>query len=244
MRWAYTRFELVRAVRNWRFSLFSLGFPVLLFFLIAGPNRHEEIDGASFPVYFMSGMVAWGTMAAVVAGGARIAAERAIGWNRQLRLTALPARDYLLTKVVTGYALALVSIVVLHASGISLGVSLPVLRWLEMTAMVLVGLVPFAVLGVLMGHVLTNDTLGPALGGTVSLFALLGGAWGPIAEDGFLRDLAESLPSYWLVQAGKLALDGDPWPVEAWVVIAVWTLVLTRLALLAWRRDTARQSAA
>jgi ABC-2 type transport system permease protein len=109
---------------------------------------------------------------------------------------------------------------------------------------VLVGLVPFAVLGVLMGHVLTTDTLGPALGGTVSLFALLGGAWGPIASGGFLRDLAEALPSYWLVQASRLALDGDPWPVEAWVVMAAWTLVLTRLALLAWRRDTARQSSA
>ena len=39
-------------------------------------------------------MAAWGAMAAVIAGGARIAAERAIGWNRQLRITPLPARTY------------------------------------------------------------------------------------------------------------------------------------------------------
>ena len=34
-------------------------------------------------------------MVAVIAGGARIAAERAVGWNRQLRLTPLSARSYL-----------------------------------------------------------------------------------------------------------------------------------------------------
>ena len=75
----------LRTVRNLRFFCFSLVFPLMLFFLVAGPNRHETLDGIPFPLYYMSGMVAWGTMAAVIAGGARIAAERAIGWNRQLR---------------------------------------------------------------------------------------------------------------------------------------------------------------
>ena len=36
----YTRFELFRAFRTRRFFFFSLGFPLVLFFAIAGPNRH------------------------------------------------------------------------------------------------------------------------------------------------------------------------------------------------------------
>ena len=62
------------------------------------------------------------------------------------------------------------------------------------------------------------------------MFALLGGAWGPIATSGFLHTLSECLPSYWLVQAGKLAEAGGPWPARAWLVFAVWTLALGRLA--------------
>lgn len=35
---AYTRFELVRTLRNGRLLLFSLGFPVIVFFAIACPT--------------------------------------------------------------------------------------------------------------------------------------------------------------------------------------------------------------
>ena len=72
----------------------------------------------------MAGMVSWGTMTAVVAGGARIAAERSIGWNRQLRVSPLPVRTYFLTKLASGYLVALVSIAVLYLAGAAFDVRL------------------------------------------------------------------------------------------------------------------------
>jgi len=42
----YTRFELRRTVRNRRFFILSLAFPVVLYFLIAGPN-HDVNDFAN-----------------------------------------------------------------------------------------------------------------------------------------------------------------------------------------------------
>jgi ABC-2 type transport system permease protein len=237
---SYTRFELLRTFRNTRFFLFSLVFPLVLFFLVAGENRHAHLDGIAFPLYYMTGMVAWGTMSAVVAGGARIALEREVGWNRQLRITPLSPRVYLAAKVLTGYAMALVSIALLYAAGMSLGVRLSVGNWLTLTAMILVGLVPIAVLGILLGHVLNADAIGPAMGGLVALLAVLGGAWGPLARSGELRRFTSWLPSYWLVQAGKYARAGQLWPAKAWVVIAVWSVVLGRYAVRAWRRDTGR----
>lgn len=86
------RYEIVRTFRNRRPLVISLGLPLMLFLLIAGPNRHQKLDGLAFPVYYMTGMVSWGTMAAVMAAGSRIAAERADGWNRHLRVSPLPAR--------------------------------------------------------------------------------------------------------------------------------------------------------
>ncbi len=236
----YARYELVRAVRNGRFFIFSLVFPLVLFLLVAGPNKHEQLAGVPFPVYYLTGMVAWGTMGAILATGGRIAAERAVGWHRQLRVTPLSAREYLLGKVAIGYAMALLSMTILYTAGIAMGVSLPFGRWVEMTAMILVGLVPFAVLGIYLGHVLNPESIAPALGGITSLFALLGGAWTPVATHGAVARLTQLLPSYWLVRAGQIAFDGEAWPAKAWLVIAVWTLVVTRMAARAWQRDTER----
>jgi hypothetical protein len=38
----YVRYELVRNFRNRRFFLFIVGFPLVLYLLIAAPNRHEH----------------------------------------------------------------------------------------------------------------------------------------------------------------------------------------------------------
>jgi ABC-2 type transport system permease protein len=106
--------------------------------------------------------------------------------------------------------------------------------------LILIGLIPFAALGVLLGHVLTVESVGPALGGITALFALLGGAWGPILQSGVMLNIVELLPSYWLVQAGHVAYTGQSWPLKAWIVIAGWTIALTVLAARAYRRDTQR----
>jgi ABC-2 type transport system permease protein len=240
----YVRFEILRTFRNTRFFLISLVFPLVLYYLVAGANRDVQDfagTGVPFPVYYMIGMVSWGAMAAVIAGGARIAAERSVGWNRQLRLTPLKARTYLSSKVLSGYALALVSVGLLYGAGLSLDVRMAWDGWARMTALVLIGLVPFAALGILLGHVLTVDSMGPAIGGITALLALLGGAWGPVGgSGGVLHEVIQLVPSYWLVQAADSALSGGLWPLRGWVVMAVWTAVLARLAAWAYRRDTAR----
>ncbi len=236
----YLKYELVRALRNTRFFLFSLGFPLVLFLILAGSNRHATIGGIPLPLYFLAGMITWGTMSAVVSSGARIATERAAGWNRQLRLTPLSARTYLRAKVLGGYVVAAMGIVLLYAAGIALGVRLPADRWLGMAALILVGLVPFAALGIWLGHVLSPDAIGPAMGGISALFALLGGAWGPLAARGFMLHVVQVLPSYWLVQAGHVAATGTGWGTRGWVVIAAWALLFGALAARAFRRDTRR----
>jgi ABC-2 type transport system permease protein len=239
----YTRYELLRTFRNTRFLILSLGFPVILFFAIAGPNRHKTLEGISFPLYYMTGMAAFGTMGAMLSSGARISAERAVGWNRQLRISPLSTRAYFRAKVLTGYLTALLSLLVLYICGSSLGVSLSTGEWLQMTGLILVGLIPFAALGVLIGHLLTPDSIGPAMGGGISLLALVGGAWFPVT--GVLGEIAQYVPSYWLVQSSHVAtggarLGGHAWDAKAWIVIAVWTLVLAALARRAYRNDTAR----
>jgi ABC-2 type transport system permease protein len=59
----------------------------------------------------MIGLAAFGAMMATISSGARIAGERQVGWNRQLRITPLKARSYLGAKVVTAYVMAIWSVV-------------------------------------------------------------------------------------------------------------------------------------
>jgi ABC-2 type transport system permease protein len=235
----YLRYEIVRTLRNRRFLVFSLGFPLILFLVVAGANRHARLDGISFPLYYMTGMTAWGTMIAVVASGARIAAERQAGWIRQMRITPLPARTYFASKVASGYLMAALSVVILYVTGIAMGVRLPAGQWLTMTGLLLVGLVPFACLGIMLGHLLTADSVGPAIGGLMAVFALLGGSWGPLVTRGVLLDVVKCIPSYWLVQA-RAALGGQEWPAQGWIVVASWTAVLGFLAAGVYQRDTTR----
>jgi ABC-2 type transport system permease protein len=240
----YIRFELLRTLRNRRFFIFSLVFPLVLYILTVGPQREQtNYLGTGLPValYSMVGMVAWGTMAAVIAGGARIAIERSIGWVRQLRLTPLRVPTYFGAKVLCGYVVALVSIALLYTTGILFGVRLPLHSWLQMTLLILVGLAPFAAMGVWLGHVITPDTMGPVMGGLTAMLALIGGAWGPITGDsGILHTVAMDIPSYWLVQAAQSAITGEWWPVRGWLVVGLWTLILVLLARRAYVRDTMR----
>jgi ABC-2 type transport system permease protein len=239
----YLRYELVRTFRNRRFLIFSFGFPLVLYFLIAGPNRHESSlsgSGLSAPLYYMVGLAAFGSMNAMLSTGARIAAERAVGWNRQLRITPLSPRTYIRAKILTGYLVSLASLLLLYLAGSTLGVHLPAQDWLRMTWLMLVGLVPFAVMGILIGHLVPSDSIGPVMGGTTALFAFLGGTWFPITGDGVLHAIAEDLPSYWLVQASHVALGSGGWGSRGWIVVAAWTAAAAVAAARAYRRDTRR----
>jgi ABC-2 type transport system permease protein len=239
---AYTGYELRRTFRNRRFLLFSLGFPLVFYFLVAVPQRNLRSfggTGLSVPLYYMVGLAAFGTMVSMISTGARIAGERQAGWTRQLRISPLSVRVYFSAKVLTGYGMALSSLVLLFASGAALGVSLPAQRWLGMTALILIGLLPFAALGILIGHLMTTDSVGPAIGGGVSILAFLGGTWFPITN-GFLHTLGPFLPSWWLVQASHVALHGQGWSARGWITVAAWTVTLSAVAAWAYRRDTSR----
>lgn len=241
---AYLRFELVRTLRNRRVLIFSLVFPIVLYLLIAAPNKDERSlggTGIAAPLYFMIGLASFGTINAMLSSGARIAAERTAGWNRQLRITPLTTREYFRAKVATSYLLALISLFALYVAGIALGVSMPMADWIQMTWLIIVGLIPFAAIGILIGHLVTADSVGPAVGGTTALFAFLGGSWFPITGNGFFEHLAKVLPSYWVVQASRAGLGvKHPWGSQGWAVIAIWSAAAILLAAKAYQRDTQR----
>jgi ABC-2 type transport system permease protein len=241
IRTTYLRYEVLRNFRNWRFLFLTLAFPLVLYLAVASANRHATFNGIAFTVYFMAAMATLGTMAAVVSSAAVIAADRSTGWTRQMRITPLTVGTYFGARVLNGYLRAVLTIVLVGLAGTALGVRLSATEWVTVVGLLLVGLIPFAVLGILLGHLLKADSSAVAMGGIVTLFALLGGVYGfQIAKSGPMFQVIKAIPSYWLVQAAKTALGHSSWPAEGWIVIAVWTLLLSALAVFVYRRDTHR----
>jgi two-component system sensor histidine kinase DesK len=69
--------------------------------------------------------------------------------------------------------------------------------WLTLIGLLLAGLIPFAVLGILLGHLIGPDSSALAVGGIVTLFALLGGVYGfQIATSGALFGVIKALITF------------------------------------------------
>jgi ABC-2 type transport system permease protein len=143
--------------------------------------------------------------------------------------------------VITAYLVAIVSIALLYTAGVLYGVRLDSIgRWVGMTGLLLVGLLPFVALGIAVGHLLTIDSMGPAVGGGTAFFGFLGGQWYPLPEHGVLHVIGLCLPSYWLTQAAHFGLGAPAWGVEGWLVVGIWAVAMTAFARWAYLRDTQR----
>jgi ABC-2 type transport system permease protein len=240
MGFLYVRYEIRRTLRNRRSVVFSFVFPLILYLALTSANRNSKLGGVPFPLYYMIAMAGFGALIAAISIGPRISVERQMGWTRQMRLTPLPTWYYFAAKILAGYMVACLTLIILYLAGLALGVQLSAFHWFVMTGLFLIGLLPFTILGVMIGHLLKPDSMGPVTGGVSTLFLLLGGGFGNIGGDGLLHKILELIPSYWLIRAGAVSLGGSPWTLEGWLVILLWSAAFALLARQVYLRDTAR----
>ena len=140
----------------------------------------------------MTGMAAYGAMFAAIGPGARLARDRARGWTRQLRITPLRVRTDYLAKMLAAYLVVLPALVLVFLAGATLGVRLNVAQWLEMSGLLLVGLVPFVLMGLILGHLIATDALVPVMGWLIVFFALFGGAFGSLFNSGAMLTVVKA----------------------------------------------------
>jgi ABC-2 type transport system permease protein len=226
--------------RNTGFLVLTVALPLLLFLLYANLYGGQSDDsGISVVAYLMVSMASFGCIGAAINTGARVAVERQVGWNRQLRLTALPARSYLIAKAVVSMLVTLPALILVFIAGATIGgVSLSAEHWLATGLAVWLGLIPFAVLGLVIGFAGTVDTVQPISMITYLGLSILGGLWFPVEQfPEFLQDVAKVTPSYWLAELGRTVLAGDGVPMTAVLVLAGWTIALGVLGAFAYSRS-------
>lgn len=240
-------FEVRRLVRSPRFLLFTLAFPVV-FYLVSYSNptnnsSAEHWAGTTWAIYFMVSMCAWAAIAAAFnASGSRLAAERASGWNRQLRLTPLPSWAYTAGKVLTGVTLALGgALVVALVAAVADHPHLSPGTWATVVAASWLGGLPFAALGILLGLVTSSSSAQAVVITTLLTLYLLGGLVVPLqAFPQWLRDVAKVLPTYHLADIGWRAVAGQSFDPINVVVLAAYTIAFGGLAAWRYREPTRR----
>ncbi|AIJ13537.1 ABC transporter permease [Streptomyces violaceoruber] len=238
------KLELTRALRNRKFLFFSVIYPSALFLLIAGSaDATSEVDGTglTLPTFFMVSMASFGALTAVLMGNSeRIAKERESGWVRQLRLTALPGRGYVLAKTASAAVVSLPSVVVVFVVAAAVkDVRLHAWQWLALTGVIWAGSLVFAALGVAIGYLATGDAVRPITMIVYFGLSMLGGLWMPTTTfPQWLRDVAEWLPTHAYAALGQSIEQSHAPHAQDLAVLAVYFVLFAGGAAWLYRKDT------
>ncbi|HEY3522691.1 MAG TPA: ABC transporter permease [Candidatus Limnocylindrales bacterium] len=242
---AYLRLEIRRQLRNRRFVIFTIAFPVILYVLytaVLETDTNGPVAGLAWPVYFLVSMASYGAIGAAMSQANPIAAERASGWTRQLRVTPLPGSAYVTGKLLSAVLLTLPALVLVSVAGASVNhVDLRPAAWVELVVGLALSSVPFAALGILLGYLFDTDSAQGAMVLTFFGMAILGGLFAPIeAFPDPLATIARVLPSYHLAAIGRaIAADRLPDLVDV-IVLTAYAVVLGGLAGWRYLRADAR----
>jgi ABC-2 type transport system permease protein len=238
----YLRLEILRLARNKRLLLFSVLMPAVLLLIFGGLYKDDTLNGTSAAAYLMVSMALFGSMSAAIGSGGTIAVERGIGWNRQLRLTGLAPRAYIGTKVILSLIMALPPLLITFVVGVvTLDVRLPAITWVLITAGAWLGTLPFAALGLVVGYLARPDSVQQLSGLLYMLLAAFGGIWVPVEQmPTLMHRIAEWTPAYWVGLLARSPLFHAGLSLRAVEMILAWTVVFGAIALVRFRRDTAR----
>jgi ABC-2 type transport system permease protein len=234
----YLRLELRRLLRDRGYLIGSVIMPLVMYLLFTNLGSLTGQQKGVAATYAMISMAAFGAIGAVLNNGGQIVEERASGWLRQLRTTPMPPLRVVAVRAVSGMVVALPAIAAVCLAGVLVnGVSLDASQWVGILVMLWLGVIPFALLGLAIGHVATARTL-PVMNMLSYLgLAILGGLWFPL--DVFpapVRFIGQLMPTHgygdlsWRIAFGQSMSVGDL------AVLAGWLVIFGALAAFAYRR--------
>jgi ABC-2 type transport system permease protein len=237
----FVRFELRRALRDRRYLVLAIGFPVVFYLLytglLSGASAPADaiVGGLPWATYFMVSMAAYGAIGASLSGSTALATERATGWTRQLRVTPLASASYVLGKLIVSLLVTVPAVTAVILAGLLVDhVSVSAGELVPLVAGLALGALPFAAFGLLIGLVFdANSAQGATMLSYITV-AILGGLWAPLSSfpDG-LATIGRMLPSFRLADLGRGIVGGRGIDLTDLAVLLAYAVVIA--AVTAWR---------
>jgi ABC-2 type transport system permease protein len=231
----HARLETLELGRYPSFVVPTLLFPAMFFLLFVVPGVTDANADA-----FMASYVAFALLGvAFFQFGVGIAAERASSWALFLR--TLPASVYvhLAGQVVSAliFAIASGAIVVAVATALT-SARLDAAEWLALAVALLLGVVPFALLGIALGYLVRPKGALPVANVLYLALAYAGGLWtGAARLPDAISGLSTALPTRQWADIVVPAATGRAPPLGAVLGLAAWTVVFAFAAVWGFRRD-------
>lgn len=114
-------------------------------------------------------------------------------------------------------------------------------QWLASAVSTWLAIVPFALIGLLIGYASSPDSAQAIFSATFMTMSLFGGIFIPVeVMPKVMANLAQVLPSYWLGILGRSPLGTGGFEWRAVLVLLAWTVALALVVARRYRVDTAR----
>lgn len=239
----HTRFQLLETIRIPIAMIGNLVFPALALLFFVVPQRAIADD----PVLATAAVAQLGMFSvmstALFTHGIGVAEDRALPFDTFVRALPAGALPRLVGRILTGLMLTALALVPLIAVGALLTAAmLPLGRLAASVGVVLVVALPFTLLGLALGYLLSSKAAVAIVQVVVFPLAFAGGLFMPpeIFPD-WLDALSRTLPS----RAGRDLLvaitSGQAMPASTIPVLVGWTVAFAVLAVLAYRGDEGRR---
>jgi ABC-2 type transport system permease protein len=216
------------------FSLPTLLFPALFFLAFGAPHagRRADVYLASFAGFAVLGV-------AFFQFGVGIAAERASPWERYLRTLPVTARARFGARVLSALGFGLASAVLVAAVALAtIDVHLTAIRWLELTAALAAGALPFALLGIAIGYWTSPRGALPLANILYLGLSFAGGLWTAGRDlPHVVARVSPYLPTRRFAEVLWGAAAGTPWRPAPWLWLGGYAAAFGALALWGYRRD-------
>lgn len=233
---AYARAETVQLVRYPGYWIPTIGFPAVVLVLLGQRLERGE------PERLLAGFAALSLVTITFFQfGVGIAANRTTPWETFLRTLPISIATRLAGRVLSALVFAAATVTIVAATATALfDARLTIVRWALLVLALLLGSIPFALLGIGFGYWLSPRAALPVANLLLLPLVIAGAFWARPADDvPRLLDLAsQCLPARnWMEILDSIATGDSPLPLHHVAALAGWGVVFFAFAWWAYRRD-------
>jgi ABC-2 type transport system permease protein len=216
----------------------TLVFPAVffVFFVVPGAGRFATVKMAAFAGFATIGV-------AFFQFGVGIATERISPWEVYLRTLPVGTGARLAARLLSAAVFAAAAAGVLVAVALATtDAALSGRRWLDLAVVLLLGTVPFALLGIALGYWAPARGALPIANLLYLGLSYAGGLWiRPSSLPETVERISPFLPTRALADELTAVVYGDPWQRRRWLYLTAFAVVFAALAALGYRRDEGKR---